>query len=257
MRRILVPIDGSSRSLTALKQINNSFSPEDFEIILVMVYDALEYLMTVDEEDSAMKELNEKLEMVEKKVLSEFKVVKKALIGTPGRKIIECAGAMNVDLILITKSTDENKAEYIGSTASYIIRYANCAVLVAKEKGYAEEYKYRGLVYRKAEATVTLRGQLSGKKSECLLPSVSGDCIYTIRGIRGEVKFIHRSFNKATMRWDIPPENGQEEIYTIKEGQELEIPVNVANSTKKADRLRVVNFDMDEEAVFYYSIRLA
>ena len=37
MKRILVPVDGSPRSLIALEQLKNTFSPKAFEVVLVMV----------------------------------------------------------------------------------------------------------------------------------------------------------------------------------------------------------------------------
>ena len=37
MKRILVPVDGSPRSLIALEQLKTTFSPKAFEVVLVMV----------------------------------------------------------------------------------------------------------------------------------------------------------------------------------------------------------------------------
>ena len=48
MNRILVPIDGSPKSLIALEHIKTTFSPKAFEIVLMMVHENL--MMITDKE---------------------------------------------------------------------------------------------------------------------------------------------------------------------------------------------------------------
>lgn len=157
-------------------------------------------------------------------------------------------------MIVIMKSTKVNHSNTIGMTASYIIRHAGCNVLVVQERARNMKEEYRGMIYRNVESTVNLRGALSLKQSECLLPSVEGDVIYRIHVTRGRVRFLHRSYNPETREWDLPPENGDEEITDISTGETMEIPVNAGNGDV-IDRIRVVNRNMKTEAVFHYQIR--
>lgn len=253
MKRILVPVDGSQRSLAAVRQVKTSFSPKVFEIVLLMVRENTNYLPNSDKVKEAKAELEEKLDVIAEG-LSDYEVIKKAEVGKAGPKIIECVKENNIDMIVITKSTKTNMVNMIGTTASYIIRRADCNVMVAQEKDLTNPEVYRGMIYKRIESVVNLRGQLSLKQSECLLPSVAGKCIYHIGVTRGRIRFIHRSYNPETKEWDLPPENGQKEICDISQGESVDIPVEVASSTKKADRLRVVNRGMKTEAVFDYKI---
>lgn len=112
-----------------------------------------------------------------------------------------------------------------------------------------------GLCIKKAHSVVNLRGQLSQKHSECLLPIAYGKLIYRIDVTRGRVRFIHRSYNENTNEWDICPEGGMEENIEISAGEVAEIKIEV-RPNKKPDRVRVVNRGMKTEAVFTYDIKI-
>ncbi|MBR0373167.1 MAG: universal stress protein [Mogibacterium sp.] len=255
MKRVLVPIDGSPRSLTAIEQIKATFSPKAFEIILLMVYENFSVITDKEVEQEIHEELRQKLAMIAEG-LDRYQVIQRTSIGKPGQRIMECAQEMAVSMIVITRSTKTSHANTIGTTASYVIRHANCNVMIVKEHVH-DDGAYRGLVYRKAKGTVNLRGQLSLKQSECLLPSVRGDVIYTIAVTRGRVRFLHRSYNSDTKEWDLPPYNGQPEMVDVSEGELADIEVNAEGAGKMLDRIRVVNRNMKTEAVFHYTIRRA
>lgn len=158
------------------------------------------------------------------------------------------------EMIVMTKSTKPGAGSTIGLTASYIIRHAQCDVMIVKESETKKIQEYRGAIYKRAKGTVALRGQLSLKQSECLIPSVKGDVIYHIDVKRGRVRFLHRSFNAVTKEWDLPPTNGQQEVYEIEAGVSIQIPVNATGDGKMADRIRILNRSMKTEAVFDYEI---
>lgn len=253
MKRILVPVDGTPRSLIALEQIKATFSPKVFEIVLVMVHENIGVITDTNEEDAIRADLAEKLDVIAKN-LEKYQIIKKTLIGKPGPRIVECANESACDMIVLTKSTKPNHTNTIGITASYIIRHAGCNVFVVQEKIKDGRNEYRGLVYKTAENTVTLRGQLSLKQSECMLPSIAGDVIYTISVTRGRVRFLHKSYSPDAKEWNLMPENDQPDSIDISEGETVDIPVNATNSSEVIDRIRVVNRNMKTEAVFHYKI---
>jgi nucleotide-binding universal stress UspA family protein len=254
MNRILVPVDGSPRSLIAVEQVKHTFSPKAFEIVLLMVYENVGIISDKEEENKIREEMDQKLQMIGNN-LERYSVIRKTQIGKAGQRIVECAREMTVSMIVITKSTKLDHSDTIGMTASYVIRHATCNVLVVQEYNRRPKMTYRGLVYRNAENTVNLRGQLSMKQSECLLPSVSENAIYSIQVTRGRVRFLHRSFNPDTKEWDLPPVNGQQEVYDIEAGETIDIPVSAQPSDQVTDWIRVVNRNMKTEAVFHYQIR--
>lgn len=253
MKRILVPVDGSPRSLIALEQLKTTFSPKAFEVVLVMVRENTGYALSLGEESKIREDLDKKLKSIAK-IIDKYSVITRSAIGRAGARIIEAAKEYGVEMIVMTKSTKPGTGSTIGLTASYIIRHAQCDVMIVKETETKKIESYRGAIYKRAKGTVALRGQLSLKQSECLIPSVKGDVIYHIDVTRGRVRFLHRSFNAVTKEWDLPPSNGQQEIYEIEAGVSIKIPVNATGDGKMADRIRIINRSMKTEAVFNYEI---
>ncbi len=256
MKKILLPVDGSPRSLLAIDEVMKSFAPSVFEVILLKVEE--QSRRSVSDEQS--KEIHEKLSAeldgyAEK--LERYEVEKRTAIGKAGPVIVDTALEVEADLILMMKSSKPNLKNAIGMTASYVFRHAPCNVMIVQEKTIQQAETYRGMVYKRAESIVNLRGQLSLKQSECLLPTVVGKCIYHIDVTRGVIRFIHRSYNPETKEWDLPPANDQQEIYEIASGETVQIPIEVeepADKSMKVDRIRIVNRGMKTEAVFYYRI---
>ena len=253
MKRILVPVDGSPRSLIALEQLKTTFSPKAFEVVLVMVRENTGYALSLGEEAEIREELDKKLNSIAR-TIDKYSVITRSAIGRAGARVIEAAKEFGAEMIVMTKSTKPGAGSTIGLTASYIIRHAQCDVMIVKESDTKKIQEYRGAIYKRAKGTVALRGQLSLKQSECLIPSVKGDVIYHIDVKRGRVRFLHRSFNAVTKEWDLPPTNGQQEVYEIEAGVSIQIPVNATGDGKMADRIRILNRSMKTEAVFDYKI---
>lgn len=252
MKRILVPIDESTRSMVALGEVKKLFSPEECEVVLLMVDEGLDYTASRTKNEDAVSELEQKLSMLEEE-LEGYHVIKVAEIGKAGNRIVKCARDYGADLIVMTKSSKNDMRYTLGRTAEYVATNADCNVMIATEKKVTER-EFRGLVYKTAEALVNLRGQLSLKQSECLIPSVSSDCIYHIEVKRGKIRFSHKSYNPDTRDWDRPPVLGDREHVDILAGQTVDIRVRANSVDGKADRIRITNRNMKTEAVFSYKI---
>ncbi len=252
MKRILLPIDETTRSLVALSQVKKLFSPEDAEIVLMMVDERLDYTASRDKNEIAYSNLEQKLDLIAG-ALDGYRIIKRPEIGKAGQRIVKCARDLGVDLIVMTKSSKDDMKYSLGKTTEYVVTHAGCNVMVASESTTGKN-EYRGLVYRKAEADVTLRGQLSLKQSECLIPSVSSDCIYHLEVTRGKIRFLHRTYNPITRDWDLPPESGDDEVRDILAGESVDIKVKAHSVDGKADRIRIINRNMKTEAVFSYKI---
>jgi nucleotide-binding universal stress UspA family protein len=255
MKKILLPLDDTERSLKALAYVRNNFTPEEAEIVLMMVDESLGYAAKPEEEATAIAALDEKLEQL-KKSLEGFKVYTKSAIGKAGIRVVRAVRDTGTDLIVMTKSSQNDMLSSIGSTAEYIIGNAPCDILIVSEAIKARS-EYRGLIYRTAAATVTLWGQLSEKQNECLLPSVNVDCLYNIDVTVGKIRFYHTSYNPDTRNWDLPPKPGQEALLDIGADESVSILVKADSTEGKADRIRIVNKDARKEAVFSYRITAA
>ena len=255
MKKILIPIEETQRSLKALAYVKKHYTPEEADLVLMMIDERLGYSVRTDVESAAVRELNEKLDLIAES-FDGYRITKLAAVGKAGVRITRAVRETGADLIIMTKSSKEDMLNSIGSTAEYVINNAPCDVVIVSEQVHSRN-QYRGLVYKTAKGTVNLRGQLGDKQSECLLPSVNQDCIYHINVTVGKIRFFHTAYNPDTRNWDRPPIPGQEVTLDIAAGEVRDILVKADSTDGKADRIRIVNRDMRKEAVFDFRITAA
>ena len=255
MKKILIPIEETQRSLKALAYVKKNYTPEDAEIVLMMVDESLGYSVRGEVESAAVKELDDKLSLIAES-FDGYKLTKMAAVGKAGVRITRAIRETGADMVVMTKSSREDMLNSIGSTAEYVINNSPCEVVIVSELANTRN-EYRGLIYRTAKGTVNLRGQLGDKHSECLLPSVNQDCIYHINVTVGKIRFFHTAYNPDTRNWDLPPIPGQDVTLDIAAGEARDILVKADSTDGKADRIRIVNRDMRKEAVFDFLITAA
>ena len=123
MRKVLVPVDGSGRSLKAVDQVRASFAPSAFEVVLLMVQENVEQPLSEDDANEIYGRLAQRLGKIQKR-LDGYKIEKRASIGKAGEKILACAREIDADMIIMTKSTSSRNQENrsIGTTAAFVIR---------------------------------------------------------------------------------------------------------------------------------------
>lgn len=255
MKKILLPLDDTERSLKALQHVIGNYTPEEAEIVLMMVDESLDYAAKPEAEAEAKAALDEKLEVL-RESLEGYKVYTRSAIGKAGIRVVRAARETGTDLIVMTKSSQDDMLSSIGSTAEYIIDNAPCDIFIVSE-AIKTRNEYRGLIYKTAAASVTLWGQLTDKQSECLLPSVNVDCMYNIDVTVGKIRFYHTAYNPDTRNWDLPPQPGQEASVDIEADESVSILVKADSTDGKADRIRIINRDVRKEAVFTYRITAA
>ena len=255
MKKILLPLEETDRSLKALSYVTRNYTPQDAELVIMMVDETIEYSPRKDAETAALAVLDEKLQAI-RESLEGYKVTTKSAVGKTGLRITRAARETGADMIVMTKSSKDDMLSSIGSTTEYVLNNAPCDVVIVCEAVNKKE-EYRGLIYRTATAVVNLRGLLGNKQSECLLPSVNVDCNYHFDVTVGRVRFFHTAYNPETRNWDLPPLPGQEVTRDIVAGESVDILVKADSTDGKADRIRIVNRDMKKEAVFTFRITAA
>ena len=148
IKKILVPIDFSDYSKSALKYAVNFAKRFNAELFLIYVVEPIIYppdfsmgqiaIPTLDlgMDKRAAEELNKLAEKEIPKELIANTIVK---TGKPFIEIIESAGEENIDLIIIA-THGHTGVEHIlfGSTAEKVVRKAPCPVLTLREpvKGF-------------------------------------------------------------------------------------------------------------------------
>ena len=204
MKKILIPIEETPRSLKSIAYVKKHYSPEDADIVLMMIDERLGYSVRSDVESAAVRELDEKLNLIAEE-FDGYKVTKLSAVGKAGVRIVRAVRETGADLVVMTKSSKEDMLNSVGTTTEYVINNCPCEVVIVSEQAHSR-HEYRGLVYKTAKGTVNLRGQLGDKQSECLLPSVNQDCIYHINVTVGKIRFFHTAYNPDTRNWDLPPQ---------------------------------------------------
>jgi len=151
IKKVLVPIDFSDYSKSALKYAVNFAKSFNAEIILVYVVEPVIYppdfsmgqialpSITTEWDDRARDEL-QKLAKSEINEIANVKTIIKT--GKPFVEIIETAKEENIDLIIIA-THGHSGVEHIlfGSTAEKVVRKAPCPVLTLREPIKGFDYK--------------------------------------------------------------------------------------------------------------------
>ncbi len=146
--KVLVPIDFSDYSKSALKYAVNFVKHFEAQLILVYVVEPVIYppdfsmgqiaipSVDVEMDKRAVEELNK---LANQEIPGEIKVKSIVKTGKPFIEIIETAGEEDVDLIIIATHGHTGMEHILfGSTAEKVVRKAPCPVLTLREpiKGF-------------------------------------------------------------------------------------------------------------------------
>lgn len=140
MKKILIPIDGTERSTKSIDLVKTLYKPEDVSIILLMVREDVATLISKSEIDAAREAMRDRLEELAAE-LDGYDVSEQVVFGRAGDEILVTAKEENVDIIVMTKSTKKGWIQTIGSVTAYVVKYANCIVMIAPEATEAEVSK--------------------------------------------------------------------------------------------------------------------
>ena len=151
IKKVLVPIDFSDYSKSALKYAVNFTKSFNADIILIYVVEPVFYPPDFSMGQIAMPSINtewddrakDELEKLAKSEITGVANVKTIIkTGKPFVEIIETAKEENVDLIIIA-THGHSGVEHIlfGSTAEKVVRKAPCPVLTLREPIKGFDYK--------------------------------------------------------------------------------------------------------------------
>jgi len=132
--KILIPLDGSEKSMHSLDWLKKIFSKEDTEVTLLYVTEVYYKGEMIDV--SSFKNFAN----VSKQVLDDaasklegYNVAALSVHGHAADMILKEAKAGNYDLVIMTKSSVKGISRIIGSTTSKVVRNSEVAVIVAPE----------------------------------------------------------------------------------------------------------------------------
>lgn len=136
MKKILLPIEDTERSLKALQYVKKHYAPEEAEIVLMMIDENLGSSVRSEAETEALKALEGRIETAAE-LLEGYKLTRLSAVGKAGVRITRAARETGADLIVITKSSKPDMLSSIGTTAEYVINNAPCEVMIVCEQANA------------------------------------------------------------------------------------------------------------------------
>ena len=131
--KVLVPLDGSEKSMHSLNWLKKFFGKEELEITLINVVQIAfsEEMVPVNIEDVGYESINI-LDVAEKE-LDSYKVNKLSTWGYSSDAILKEAKKGNYDMIVMTKSSVKGISRIIGSVTTKVVRNSEVAVVVVPE----------------------------------------------------------------------------------------------------------------------------
>ena len=135
MNKILLPVDGSKRSLRTVEMVQRLCDPAESDITIVKVVSAKLYINSLDEIKRNAEKAQPELDAVAA-LLPGYQVKTQVLLGSaPGAEIVEYAKETGTDMIIMTRSS-RGPLRKLGSVATYIVRNASFLdVIVMREEG--------------------------------------------------------------------------------------------------------------------------
>lgn len=142
--KVLVPLDGSEKSLHSLNWLKKFFTKDEAEVTLLNVIELSAYVPQMsslgesplydfsDLYEISKKRSMEALEEGEKR-LEGYCVARLSLEGQSGDMILDTAKEGGFDMIIMTKSSVMGLSRLIGSVTSKVVRDSEVAVVVIPE----------------------------------------------------------------------------------------------------------------------------
>jgi len=130
-RKVLIPVDGTERSMHSLDFVKEIFPKDSIEIIIMNVKElVLINEMIVADEIKFAQELGEEILEAAKEKMKDYKVETYFTFGYPGDEIVKKANEENIGVIVMTRSTKRGLNRIIGSVTTNVVKRAKCIVMI-------------------------------------------------------------------------------------------------------------------------------
>ncbi|MBU5307269.1 universal stress protein [Clostridioides mangenotii] len=133
-KKVLVPIDGTERSMHSLEFIKDIFDKDEV-IIEIMNVKELVFVdgISLAEEIKNSEALGRRILDKAVDIMGDYEVKVHFTFGYAGDEIIRKAKEENFDYIVMTKSTKKGLTRMIGSVTASVVKQANCIVMIVPE----------------------------------------------------------------------------------------------------------------------------
>ncbi|MCF2625396.1 universal stress protein [Fusobacterium perfoetens] len=132
MKKILIPLDGTERSMHSIDLVKNLYNKDEVEITLLYIKEDVKNMIMEEDLIAAEKDM-QRMTAPAVKELMGYKLTCEFGLIDPGSEIVKRAIMNSIDIIIMTKSTKKGLTRMIGSVTSYVVRNAPCIVMIVPE----------------------------------------------------------------------------------------------------------------------------
>ncbi|MHC6178557.1 universal stress protein [Clostridium sp. JNZ X4-2] len=132
--KILIPIDGTERSMHSIDWVKKLFKKEEVEVTLMNVTEIVivNDMIITDEIDRAQLTSESILNKAKEKI-SDYKADTFFTFGYASDEILKKASQDDFNIIIMTKSTKKGLARMIGSVTSKVVKNSRQLVIIVPE----------------------------------------------------------------------------------------------------------------------------
>ena len=244
MQKILLPIDGTERSLRAVCHVRHLYGKYDVEIVLLSVCPDQESTHSELDRQAFLDEARARFQEPER-ILEGYHLREMVEFGSVANTILRVIDEEHVSSVIMTKSTKVGNFKHLGGVTSQVLKYARCMVVVVPEMRVDHyEDQPKGLV--------TLEGRFTPGVDTCLLPAEAGKCVYEFEVVQGMVRISHLAYNPDGGAWNQLPQDFRTPYYKLEEGDRETITFFIAGNFGKKDRVELFNPNYFEKAIVKY-----
>lgn len=132
MKKILIPLDGTERSMHSIDLVKNLYNKDEVEITLLYIKEDVKNMIMEEDLAAAEKDMQKVAAPAIKKLVG-YKLNCEFGLIDPGSEIVKRAIMNSINIIIMTKSTKKGLTRMIGSVTSYVVRNAPCIVMIVPE----------------------------------------------------------------------------------------------------------------------------
>ncbi|SFE32813.1 universal stress protein [Peptostreptococcus sp. D1] len=134
IRKVLIPIDGTERSMKSIELVKEMYSPEKLKIEIIHIKE-LVFIdgISISDEIKISEEYGKKLLEKAKESMPGFDVSLYFGFGYAGDEIVKRAEEQDIDIIVMTKSTKKGFSRIIGSVTNYVLKHTDSIVMIVPE----------------------------------------------------------------------------------------------------------------------------
>ncbi|MGV3025477.1 universal stress protein [Clostridium thermobutyricum] len=133
-RRVLIPIDGSEKSLESLDYLKEYYNPEKVEIILLHVREIV-FIdgMAVSDELRDAELIGKRILDKASRLIEEYDYKCEFLFGYAADEILNYAEENDIDVIVMAKNTQKKFVALVGSVTAHVAKKTKCTLVIVPE----------------------------------------------------------------------------------------------------------------------------